>query len=101
MDPADTGHAWITLLRVQLRHAHHSRPRLRRARERHDDAGSGTFTNLNVESSGTSNFPTPFSDGDLPVSDVVRDDANQTLYVSTDFGVLVGNERRTVRLARH
>ena len=33
------------------------------------------FTNLNVES-GTSTFPTPFDDGDLPVSDVVRDDAD-------------------------
>jgi len=30
--------------------------------------GSGTFANLNVES-GSSAFPTPFSDGDLPVSD--------------------------------
>ncbi len=52
--------------------------------------GSGTFTNLNVES-GASAFPTPFSDGDLPVSDVVRDDATNTLYVGTDFGVLRGN----------
>ena len=52
--------------------------------------GSGTFTNLNVES-GASAFPTPFSDGDLPVSDVVRDDATHTLYVGTDFGVLRGN----------
>jgi hypothetical protein len=52
--------------------------------------GSGAFTNLNVEGTGTSNFPTPFSDGDLPVSDVVRDDATHTLYVSTDFGVLRG-----------
>ena len=37
--------------------------------------GSGTFTNLNVES-GSSAFPTPTNDGDLPSSDVVRDDAN-------------------------
>ena len=51
--------------------------------------GSGLFTNLNVES-GTSAYPTPFSDGDLPVSDVVRDDASHTLYVATDFGVLSG-----------
>ncbi len=51
--------------------------------------GTGTFANLNVES-GSSAYPTPFSDGDLPVSDVVRDDANHTLYVSTDFGVLRG-----------
>jgi hypothetical protein len=52
--------------------------------------GSGTFANLDVES-GASAFPTPFSDGDLPVSDVVRDDATHTLYVGTDFGVLRGN----------
>ena len=51
--------------------------------------GSGVFTNLNVEN-GSSAFPTPFADGDLPVSDVVRDDATHTLYVGTDFGVLVG-----------
>ena len=53
-------------------------------------SGAGTFTNLNVES-GSSAYPTPFSDGDLPVSDVVRDDSTHTLYVGTDFGVLQGN----------
>jgi hypothetical protein len=53
-------------------------------------AGGGTFTNLNVES-GTSAFPTPTNDGDLPVADVVRDDATKTLYVATDFGVLRGD----------
>ena len=37
--------------------------------------GSGRFTNLNVES-GTSAFPTP-TDGDLPVSDIVRDDSTR------------------------
>jgi hypothetical protein len=52
---------------------------------------SGTFTNLNVES-GTAAFPTPTNDGDLPVSDIVRDDAKETLYVSTDFGVLEGKK---------
>jgi hypothetical protein len=52
-------------------------------------AGSGTFVNLNVEG-GTSAFPTPTNDGDLPVSDVVQDTATHTLYVSTDFGVLEG-----------
>jgi hypothetical protein len=51
--------------------------------------GGGTFTNLNVES-GTSAYPTPTSNGDLPLSDVVRDDATHTLYVATDFGVLAG-----------
>ena len=51
--------------------------------------GGGTFTNLHVEN-GSSAYPTPFSDGDLPVSDVVRDDSTHTLYVGTDFGVLQG-----------
>jgi hypothetical protein len=52
--------------------------------------GSGLFTNLNIEA-GTAAFPTPTDNGDLPASDVVRDDANHTLYVSTDFGVLRGD----------
>jgi hypothetical protein len=52
--------------------------------------GAGQFTNLNVES-GSSAYPTPASDGDLPVSDIVRDDATHTLYVGTDFGVLRGD----------
>ena len=52
--------------------------------------GSGTFTNLNVEA-GTASFPTPTNDGDLPVSDIVRDDAKGMLYVATDFGVLRGD----------
>ena len=56
--------------------------------------GSGSFTNLNVES-GTSAFPTPADNGDLPVSDIVRDDASHTLYVSTDFGVLAGRKDGT------
>jgi hypothetical protein len=51
--------------------------------------GDGTFVNLNVES-GTSVFPTPTGVGDLPVSDIVRDDRTHTLYVGTDFGVLAG-----------
>ncbi len=44
--------------------------------------------------SGTSAFPTPFDDGDLPVSDVVRDDSDGTLYASTDFGVLRGDPNK-------
>lgn len=56
--------------------------------------GTGTFTNLNVEA-GTSAFPTPTNDGDLPVADIVRDDATHTLYVATDFGVLRGDNDGT------
>src|SRR5207245_1229049 len=39
-------------------------------------AGSGMFANLNVEA-GTAAFPTPTGSGDLPVTDVVRDDAKK------------------------
>jgi hypothetical protein len=53
-------------------------------------AGSGVFTNLNVEA-GTASFPTPTGTGDLPVNDIVRDDAKKKLYVATDFGVLRGD----------
>jgi len=53
--------------------------------------GAGVFTNLNVEA-GSSAYPTPTNDGDLPVADVVRDDATHTLYVATDFGVLRGDD---------
>jgi len=56
--------------------------------------GSGTFTNLNVEA-GTAAFPTPTGTGDLPVNDIVRDDAKHKLYVATDFGVLRGDEDGT------
>jgi len=52
------------------------------------------FTNLNVEA-GTAAFPTPTGTGDLPVNDVVRDDAKHKLYVATDFGVLRGDEDGT------
>ena len=50
-------------------------------------AGSGSFTNLNIER-GTAAFPTPTNNGDLPANDVVRDDAKKKLYVATDFGVV-------------
>jgi hypothetical protein len=88
-DPKDPSHAWITYSGYNF--ATPTTPgHVFEVRENGNTPGSGSFTNLNVESTGTSNFPTPFSDGDLPVSDVARDDDSHTLYVSTDFGVLVG-----------
>lgn len=51
--------------------------------------GSASFTDLQVEA-GLSSFPAPPLTGDLPVSDVVRDDATGQLYASSDFGVLRG-----------
>jgi hypothetical protein len=93
VDPGDTGHAWVTYsgynAATPLTPGH-----LFEVRENGSAPGSGIFRNLNVES-GTSAYPTPYNDGDLPVSDVVRDDAAKTLYVSTDFGVLRGDQDGT------
>jgi hypothetical protein len=95
VDPADTGHAWV----VYSGYNAVTPATPGHVFDVHENGlvtpGSGTFTNLHVESGGTSSFPTPFSDGDLPVSDVVRDDATKTLYVSTDFGVLRGDNDGT------
>ena len=88
-DPADPGHAWISYSGYNA--VTPTTPgHVFDVHENGSATGSGIFTNLNVES-GTSAFPTPTNDGDLPVSDIVRDDATQTLYVSTDFGVLRGD----------
>jgi hypothetical protein len=88
VDPADSGHAWVTYSGYNA--ATPTTPgHVFEVRENGSAAGSGVFTNLNVES-GSMAYPTPFSDGDLPVTDVVRDDLTHTLYVATDFGVLRG-----------
>jgi hypothetical protein len=91
VDPADPSHAWVTYSGYNA--ATPTTPgHVFSVREGAPGVpGSGVFTNLNVES-GSSAYPTPFSDGDLPVSDVVRDDATHTLYVGTDFGVLRGDK---------
>jgi hypothetical protein len=88
VDPANPSHAWISYsgynaaTPTTLGHVFD-------VSENGTAPGSGTFTNLHVES-GSSAFPTPTNDGDLPVSDIVRDDKTHTLYVGTDFGVLAG-----------
>jgi hypothetical protein len=90
IDPADPGHAWVTYSGYNA--ATPTTPgHVFEVRENGTTPGSGSFTNLNVEN-GTSAYPTPFSDGDLPVADIVRDDASHTLYVATDFGVLRGSD---------
>ncbi len=92
VDPNDSGHAWISYSGYNANTS--STPgHVFDVRENGPAAGSGTFTNLHVEN-GTSAFPTPFDDGDLPVSDVVRDDSDGTLYASTDFGVLRGDPNK-------
>jgi hypothetical protein len=89
VDPADTGHAWISYSGYNA--VTPTTPgHVFEVSENGTAPGSGVFTNLNVEA-GTAVFPTPTSNGDLPVSDVVRDDSAHTLYVSTDFGVLRGD----------
>jgi len=94
VDPSDTHHAWVTYSGYNavtpttpghVFDVHEGNVAI---------AGSGTFANLNVEAAAKA-YPTPFSDGDLPVSDVVRDDATRTLYVGTDFGVLRGDNDGT------
>ena len=90
VDPANTGHAWVTYSGYNAVTPTTPGHVFSVMENGTLTPGSGIFTNLNVES-GTSAFPTPANDGDLPVSDVVRDDATQTLYVSTDFGVLRGD----------
>jgi hypothetical protein len=89
VDPADSGHAWVSYSGYNA--ATPTTPgHVFEVRENGSAPGSGIFTNLNVES-GSSAYPTPFDDGDLPVADIVRDDATHTLYAATDFGVLRGS----------
>ena len=86
IDPGNSGHAWVSYSGYNA--ATPTTPgHVFEVRENGSATGSGIFANLNVES-GSDAFPTPFSDGDLPVSDIVRDDATHTLYAGTDFGVL-------------
>lgn len=88
-DPKNPSHAWISYSGYNA--ATPSTPgHIFDVTEGGPGDGSGTFTNLNVEA-GTAAFPTPTGDGDLPVNDVVRDDAKKKLYVATDFGVLRGD----------
>ena len=88
-DIGDTSHAWITYSGYNA--ATPTTPgHVFSVLENGTAPGSGKFTNLDLES-GTTGFPTPDGSGDLPASDVVRDDKTGKLYVSTDFGVLWNN----------
>ena len=93
VDPADVTHAWISYSGYNAA-TPTTQGHVFDVKENGSAPGSGVFTNLNVEA-GTSAFPTPNGDGDLPVADVVRDDASHTLYVATDFGVLRGDKDGT------
>jgi hypothetical protein len=87
-DPADPSHAWIAYSGYNAT-TPDTPGHVFDVREGGTIPGSGVFTNLNVER-GTAAFPTPTNTGDLPVVDIVRDDAQHDLYVATDFGVLRG-----------
>jgi len=88
-DPANINHAWVTYSGYNA--VTPTTPgHVFEVIENGSTPGSGVFTNLNVEA-GTATFPTPTGTGDLPVNDIVRDDARTNLYVATDFGVLRGN----------
>jgi hypothetical protein len=86
-DPDDPSHAWISYSGYNATPGSGAPGHVFSVTEGPATSGSGTFTNLHVEQ-GTSAFPTPANDGDLPVSDIVRDDRSGTLYAATDFGVL-------------
>jgi hypothetical protein len=88
VDPSNANHAWISYSGYNA--VTPTTPGHVFSVSNNGVAGGGVFTNLDVES-GSSAYPTPNSDGDLPVSDIVRDDATHTLYASTDFGVLRGD----------
>jgi hypothetical protein len=87
VDPANADHAWISYSGYNA--ATPVTPGHVFSVTNTGTPGAGVFTNLHVEN-GSSAYPTPTNDGDLPVSDVVRDDQTHTLYVGTDFGVLQG-----------
>lgn len=86
-DPANLSHAWIAYSGFNA--STPTTPGHVFSVTEQPAPGTATFVNLNVEG-GTSSFPTPTGVGDLPVSDIVRDDKTHTLYVGTDFGVLAG-----------
>jgi hypothetical protein len=88
-DPSNVNHAWVTYSGYNAV-TPTTKGHVFEVSENGSAKGSGVFTNLNVEA-GTAAFPTPTGTGDLPVNDIVRDDANKNLYVATDFGVLVGS----------
>jgi hypothetical protein len=92
IDPSNTDHAWVSYSGYNANTP--TTPGHVFSVTSDGFTGGGTFTNLNIEA-GTSGFPTPNGDGDLPVSDVVQDDSTHTLYASTDFGVLRGNKDGT------
>jgi hypothetical protein len=93
VDPADPSHAWVSYSGYNA-NTPATPGHVFDVHENGTAPNSGTFRNLDVESAADE-FPTPSSDGDLPVADVVRDDATQTLYAATDFGVLRGDDDGT------
>ena len=99
VDPADTGHAWVSYSGYNA-NTPATPGHVFEVKENGTAAGSGLFANLNVEA-GTSAYPTPTNDGDLPVSDVVRDDSEQDAVRVDGLWRAARRQRRHRRLARH
>jgi hypothetical protein len=76
IDPANPNHAWISYSGYNA--ATPTTPGHVFEVTYNAGAGTATWTNLNVEG----------VNGDLPVTDLVRDDVTGDLYAATDFGVL-------------
>ena len=78
VDPADGNHAWVSYSGYNFNTA--AQPGHVFEVRYNPTAGTATWTNLD---GGTGPL------GDLPVTDLVRDDLTGDLYAATDFGVLV------------
>jgi hypothetical protein len=89
VDPSNPNHAWISYSGYNA--VTPTRPGHVFSVTNTGVPGGGIFTNLHVEN-GSAAYPTPTNDGDLPIADIVRDDATHTLYAATDFGVLRGDD---------
>jgi hypothetical protein len=77
VDPADGAHAWVAYSGYNF----NTPAQPGHVFEVRYDAGTGTATWTNLDG-GTGPL------GDLPVTDLVRDDVTGDLYAATDFGVL-------------
>ena len=75
VDPANANHAWISYSGLQLEHAGDAGPRVR-GRRTTRPRDTSTWVDRSYDF------------GDLPITDLVRDDVTGDLYASTDFGVL-------------
>jgi hypothetical protein len=74
VDPADANHAWVSYTGFSA--ATPTTPGHVFSVTYDPDAGTATWTSLDKDL------------GDLPITAIVRDDASDTLYAGTDYGVI-------------